>query len=194
MSASSPAASRRFTAMRRISSFVRLVFCQAIDETERVRLGRGYETAREQEILGPARTERVDQPAVRRARETVPQRPRDWDAEGRCWSRDAEVADQRDRAAAAGCHTLDLRDRGFGDALEPIQHVVEALLVFDAVLAIAKAAKLRDVGARDERFAAGAAQDEDANRLVGVDALARRDERFVHLPRHRVARLGPVEG
>ena len=71
---------------------------------------------------------------------------------------------------------------------------VEPLFVLDAVLAVAEALELRDVGAGDERLAAGAAQDQHAERGVGVDAIAGVDERLVHLPRHRVARLGPVEG
>ena len=62
------------------------------------------------------------------------------------------------------------------------------------VLARAEPRELRDVGAGDERLAAGAAEHEHAEAGVRVHALAGVDERFVHVPGHGVARLGTVDG
>ena len=107
---------------------------------------------------------------------------------------DAQIAGQRDGAAAADGDALHLGDRRLADPLQPVEDAVEPLFVFDAVLAVAETLKLRDIRAGDKRFPAGAPQDQDAKLAVGIDALAGGDERFVHLPRHRVARLGPVEG
>jgi hypothetical protein len=47
--------------------------------------------------------------------------------------------------------------------------------------------------AGDERLAASTLEDEDAHRIVAVDLLADLVQTLVHLPGHRVARLGPVE-
>ena len=78
-------------------------------------------------------------------------------------------------------------------ALESIDDAVDAPLVGEGVLARREARKLADVGARDERLAARAPQDEHADAGVGVHAIARLDQRVVHVPGHRVAGFGPVE-
>ena len=78
--------------------------------------------------------------------------------------------------------------------LEAIQHLIDPRLVIDRVLRRAEALELRDVRAGDERFAARAAQNQDADIRIVVDALAGVQQRSIHLPRHRVARVGPVEG
>src|SRR5205814_10483957 len=56
-----------------------------------------------------------------------------------------------------------------------------------------EALELRDIRPRDERLAAGALQDEHAYLRIAVHLLARRQQCVIHRPRHRVARLGPVE-
>ena len=108
--------------------------------------------------------------------------------------RDAQIARERDGAAAAGRDPLDLRDRRLGDALEPVQHASSRSSYSMPSSRFAEVLELRDVGPGDERLAAGAAQDEHADAGVRVHAIARVDERLVHVPRHRVARLGAIEG
>jgi hypothetical protein len=94
----------------------------------------------------------------------------------------------------SGVDALDLCDRRLGDALDSVEHVIEPLFVLESILPIREGLELRDVGPGDERFAAGAAQHQDPDRVVAIDALACVDERFVHRPGHRVARLRAVEG
>ena len=71
--------------------------------------------------------------------------------------------------------------------------MVEPLLVLEAIFAIAEALELRDVGSGDERLATRAAKNDHAHGGVTIDAVARVDERLVHLPCHRVARFGAIE-
>lgn len=54
--------------------------------------------------------------------------------------------------------------------------------------------ELADVGAGDERLAAGAAHDHDAHRIVVAQGRQRFAKSLPHLQRHRVALLGVVEG
>ena len=189
-----PAGRRRFARIRRIISFVaRSVngalaaisaasrvtaasisdrWHQPVHDAERVGFGPANQAAGEQHVLDGAGTHDIEQPAVARAREAVAERARDRDAEGRFRRRDPQVARQGDGAAAAGRHAFDLRDGRLGHALEAVQHLVEPLLVLQAVVAIVEVLELRDVGAGDERLAAGAAEDQDAN-LPRPDRRAR---------------------
>ena len=79
-----------------------------------------------------------------------------------------------------------------GSALDAIDHRVEPPLVGDAVIAAAEVAELRNVGAGRER-AARSAYDEHAHVRVGLGRVAGLDQRVVHLPRQRVARLGAIQ-
>ena len=167
---------------------------QAVDEAEALCFLARDQAAGEQNILRDARIHQVEQPGAGGRRQAVAERPGDRDAEARVGRGDAQVACKRDRAAAAGGHALHLRDGRLGHPLEPIEHAIEPLLVLHAVVSIGEVLKLCDVGAGDERLAAGAAQHQDAQRRVAVDALAGVDERLVHLPRHGVARVGTIEG
>ena len=54
--------------------------------------------------------------------------------------------------------------------------------------------KLRNVRAGDERLSSRAAENEHVHAVVAIDAFAGVDERVVHAPRHRVARLRAIEG
>ena len=67
-------------------------------------------------------------------------------------------------------------------------------LVAQPVLGRLERRELADVGARHERLAARAAQHEHAHVVVGVGRLAGLEQRLVHRERHRVVRLGAVEG
>jgi hypothetical protein len=82
---------------------------------------------------------------------------------------------------------------GLGDARDAAEEFVGVALVAQAVVAAREGEELRDVGAGDERLAAGAAQHEDAHGVVAVDLVADLAEAAVHVPGHRVARLGTVE-
>gem|GEM_PF-1030006 len=67
-------------------------------------------------------------------------------------------------------------------------------LVPDPILGCFEALELPDVGAGHEGLAPGAAEDEDADGVVGVHLLAGLVEPLVHVPRQRVAGFGAVEG
>ena len=143
--------------------------------------------------LTRAGPDQVAQPRVVRRRQAVAERARDRHAERRLRRADAQVAGERDDAAAAGGDAFDLRDGRRPHALEPIDHRVEPRFVADHVVPRREACKLTDVGARDERLAARAAEDEHAHARVGVDAIAGLHQRLVHLPRHGVSGFGAVE-
>ena len=68
-------------------------------------------------------------------RQAVAERPRDRHAELRRGRADAQIAGQRDHAAAAGGDAVDLRDGRRRDALEPVDDRVQPPLVGDPVLA-----------------------------------------------------------
>ena len=94
-------------------------------------------------------------------------------------------------AAAAGGHAVHLRDGGHRHALEAIDDRVHPPLVGDAVVAVANAVNwLMSVPATN---ASPARAGRTRGRVVGVDLVAGVDERVVHRPGHRVARLGPIE-
>src|SRR5205823_6294037 len=116
-----------------------------VDEAERMRLGRAHEAPGEEQILDDGRSGEVDQTAAGGAGETVAEGSGDRDAERRLRCRHAQIAGQRNRASAAGRDALQLRDRRLGDALEPIEDLVEPPLVRAAVLGAAEGRKLRDV-------------------------------------------------
>src|SRR5262249_14373326 len=123
----------------------------------------------------------------------VAQRSRDRYAKSRVGCRNPQVATGGDRTSAAGSDAFDLRDGRLRQTLEPVERAIQSLLVGDSIVAASKALELRDVGAGDEGVAAGAAQDEHADRVGRVDVVAGSDERVVHLPGHRVACFGPVK-
>src|SRR5207247_6277001 len=123
---------------------------------------------REQQLLDARGTDEIDEAAARRTGEAVTQCARDGDRERRLRRRDAEIARERDRAAAAGGDALNLRDGRLRDVLEAIQHLIDPRLVIDRVLRRAEALELRDVRAGDERFAARAAQNQDADIRIVV--------------------------
>jgi hypothetical protein len=71
---------------------------------------------------------------------------------------------------------------------------VAVALVAEPVLAALELGELADVGAGDEGLAAGALEHQDPDRVVGIDLLAGVVQPLVHVPGHRVAGLGAVEG
>src|SRR5215204_422 len=89
---------------------------------------------------------------------------------------------------------VDPGDGGLAYRFQPPDHVLHPLLVGDAVLARLELQELLDVRAGHERLGPRPTQHEHTNIVVGLDCLAALIERVVHLPGHRVARLGPVEG
>ena len=106
----------------------------------------------------------------------------------------AQVAGIRDRQPAADRPAFDDGDGGHAQSFESGDVAVDFLLVGDAVLAGFELAELLDVGAGDERLAAGAAQQGEAERGVAVDRLAGGGEVVIHAPGHGVARGRAVEG
>src|SRR4051812_17652191 len=79
--------------------------------------------------------------------------------------------------------------RGF-DAADVVLHL---RLIGDAVLTAVEGLELRDIGARNEGLAAGAAKHRNAQPILAADARACFAELFVHSPGHGIARRRPVE-
>jgi hypothetical protein len=147
----------------------------------------------EDDVLGARLAEDGDEAGVAGHRQAVAQRARDRQAELRVGRAEAQVARRGDRQPRADRVALDDRDRRLAQAVEPADVAVDVGLVLDARLAAVEVEELADVGARDERATAGAAQDEDADCVVGVDLVAVVVKRLVHRERHRVARVRAVE-
>ena len=82
---------------------------------------------------------------------------------------------------------------GLATLLEPGRPGRAVALVREAVLGGLEDLELADIGARDERLAARAAQHEDADGVVGVHLLARLGEALVHGPGHRIPGLGRLK-
>src|SRR3954451_16762784 len=163
------------------------------DESGRERLIGGNHPRREDEVLRARLAENRREPRVAGHRQAVAQRARDRQAELRLRRAHAQVARRGDRQPGADRVALDLRDRRLAQAVEAAEVAVDARLVLDAGLARVEVEELADVGARDERAAARAAQDEHADVVVCVDLVAVRVQRLVHRERHRVARVRAVE-
>ena len=144
--------------------------------------------------LTRAGADEIEEPRVVGRREAVAERPRDRHAEPRRRRADAQIAGERDRAAAAGRDAVrPARWSRHRDALEPVddarpaaarrrwrpravENPVNWLMSVPATNALPRAA-----------------QHEHADGSVGVHAIARVDQRFVHLPGHRVSGFGTVE-
>ena len=120
--------------------------------------------------------------------------PRGRDAEARVVRADPEVGGDRDAQAAPDAVAVDHREqrlperrervvaaRGDAPVLLLVGHVPAPLL------------ELGDVGAGDERLITRAAQDDDADRVVGGELVHVLGHRFPHLLAHRVALLRLVE-
>ena len=166
---------------------------KACDKTVCVGFGAGDESAAEEQILRETRPHHVEEPAVVRARQTVAESPGDRNAECRFRRGDAQVARQRDGAPSTCGDALHVRDRRLGDPFQAVEHLVDAPLVGERVGLRAQMLELGDVGAGDERLAAGAAKNHHTDIGFGIRAIAGVEQRLVHLPRHRVARLRPIE-
>src|SRR5215208_5399666 len=107
---------------------------------------------------------------------------------------DAQVAHGGDAQASPDGVAVDHGDGRLVYRFQPPDDALHPLLVGDAVLARLELQELLDVRAGHERLLPRPTQHEHTNIVVGVDRLAALIERVVHLPGHRVARLGPVEG
>jgi len=102
-----------------------------------------------------------------------------------------------DRAAGATVYVTGRSVRGEPTTLGragTIEDTAEALLVPHAILSAREILKLRDVRSGDEGLPSGASQNEHPDLIVPIHAIAGVGERLIHLPGHRVARLGPIEG
>ena len=165
-----------------------------IDEARGVRVGsRDSMRPANRNLLGPTRAHEIDEPAVGGADRQLPSVAR---SAHRTWT--PGVATRRSHADAIAqpppaatpstCAIV-----GFVDPLEPIEAPRPGAPRTSDRPRDRGSPELRDVGAGDERLAAGAAQNRARECWLAVDAVARGDERVVHLPRHRVARFGPVE-
>ena len=137
--------------------------------------------------------DQVHQPAERAGRSTVAQCSRNRDPDRRFRRRDTEVTRRRNAAPAAGGKAFNLNDCRLDDAVETAKHIADLSSYSMASVGLRKLLELRDVRSGDERLAAGAAEDEDAHLRIGIDPLARVDQRVVHRPRHRIARLRAIE-
>ena len=134
------------------------------DEAERQRFVGVDEPAGEQQILRPRRADEIDQALS------------NWRPTGNCRA-SARSARRIARPACRRAGRTRARSRSrrrsprpaparssASHALEPIEHRVEPPLVGEGVLAGRELRKLADVGARDERLAAGALEHEHADR------------------------------
>ena len=106
---------------------------------------------------------------------------------------DADVARERDLAAAAEGVAVDGRDDGGRHVLDAGGETLPPLRPC-AGLPRVGGPHGGDVGPGAERLLAGAGQHDGADRLVGVDLVEARVERVEHLGRHRVEGVGAVQG
>src|SRR5262249_36556271 len=80
-----------------------------------------------------------------------------------------------------------------GNTLDSIDHAFDQRFILDALASVAEVAEIADVGARHERLAARAAQQNAAHIRFALTFVDQREQRFVHRYRHRVVTLGPVD-
>src|SRR5690606_5047845 len=105
---------------------------------------------------------------------------------------DAEVACRGQRQAAADGPAVDDGDGRYGNALDRIDDALDEGFVAQALLAVGEVLEIRDVRARDEGLAAGAAKDDAADAVVLRALVDERKQFFIHRQRHGVMTLGPV--
>ncbi len=163
------------------------------DEAAGQRLVGGQVLGEQQHAFCSRRPERRHQPRVVLDRQAVAERARDRHAEARRRRRDPQVATGRDRQPAADREAFDRGKRRERQRLDRGEVALHLAFVGDAVLAGAERLELRDVGAGDERLAAGAAEHRDAQVRLGTHACADFAELLVHVPGHGVARRRAVE-
>ena len=109
------------------------------DQPERRGFRRVDQPASEEQVLDAGRPDHVEETGVIRRRQAVAERSRNRYPELRVGGADAEIAGERDGAAAARGDALDLSEGCGRHALEPIDDAVDAALVRDGVVARRKA-------------------------------------------------------
>jgi hypothetical protein len=128
-----------------------------------------------------------------RNRQAIAEGARDRHAEARAGRGDPKVACRRDRKSSADGKSLDDRQRRHRQRFDAAENAFHLLFIGDAVVAAAKSFELRDIGAGDEGLAPGAAKHRCAQPIFAAHPRAGLAELLVHVPRHGVARRGPVE-
>ena len=151
-----------------------------------------HQPGEEEDVLGSGDPDQRREASVVSHRERVAERARDRKAEPGGGSAEPQIAGCRDARAAAGARALDGGDGGYRDVFQRVEDAVHHRLVTYGVLGRLEAAELCDVGPGHERLVACAAQDQHLHPRIRRPAdLA---QALVHPERHRVARLGSVEG
>ena len=146
---------------------------------------------RQQHVARESRTDEVDESRRVADRQAVAESPRHRHAELCPIRTDSQVAGHRNRASAADCGTIDLRNRGHRQLLEPVDQLFEAVLVDDAGIGIDEVPEVGNIGARREG-AARTAYDEDAHVLVRADGIEDVGQREIHVPGEGVSRFGTI--
>ncbi len=131
------------------------VIGNAGDQSEGFRLVRIDQPRGEEEILGATRAEQVDETGQVGGREAVTQCPRNRHAKLRGGRAHAQIAGERDRAAATCGNPVHLRDCRNRNALEAIDHLVQPALVGDTIVSGRELRELLNVRARGKRVAIG---------------------------------------
>ena len=110
-----------------------------------------------------------------------------------CVGREPEVAREGHEEAPAHRVALDHRDRGLRHRVDPPEDAADPRLVGEGVLLRLELEELADVRAADEGLVPCPAEHHRPHVRVGVEPLHVVVERLVHLERHRVPGLGPVD-
>ena len=112
----------------------RLRLGHARHESERRGFRRVEEPSGEEQLLRACRTDQIDEARAVGGRQTIAQRTSDRDAEPGRGRAHAEIAGQRDQAAAAGGHALHLRDGWNRHPFESIDDLLHAVLIGQAIV------------------------------------------------------------
>ena len=103
-------------------------------ESERCGFRRVEEPSGEEQLLRACRTDQIDEARAVGGRQAIAQRAGDRDAEPGRGRAHAEIAGQRDQAAAAGGHALHLRDGWHRHPFESIDDLLHAALIGQAIV------------------------------------------------------------